>query len=178
MDSCPSNLPIDGASFRRVEVLSGTPRRRRWSAEEKAAVVTASLAPGAVRRQVALRHGLHPNQLYAWRRELASVDFTGTGANPGFVPVAVARSPASARVGCGARTGTGPAVEIALGGAVVRVAPGVGMQPSAEGRLAVSRLIGLGRHQCKRRCLHRCKRRRDGEVRVIQRPGAAATLER
>jgi transposase len=107
--------------------LSGTPRRRRWSAEEKAAVVAASLAPGAVGRQVALRHGVHPNQLYAWRRDLASVDFTDTGPNPGFVPVAVARSPASAGAGCGARSATGPAVEIALGGAVVRVAPGVEM---------------------------------------------------
>ena len=35
----PSNLPIDGHSFRRVEVLTGTPRRRRWSAAEKAAIV-------------------------------------------------------------------------------------------------------------------------------------------
>jgi transposase len=80
MDRCPSNLPINEQSFRRVEVLSGTPRRRRWSAEEKAAVVAASLAPGAVARQVALRHGVHPNQLYAWRRELASVD--GVTAQP------------------------------------------------------------------------------------------------
>jgi hypothetical protein len=36
VDRCPSNLPIDGHSFRRVEVLTGTPRRRRWSADEKA----------------------------------------------------------------------------------------------------------------------------------------------
>src|SRR5215472_13005041 len=109
MDNCPSNLPIDGASFRRVEVLTGTPRRRRWSAEEKTAVVAASLTPGAVARQVALRHGVHPNQLYAWRRELASVDFDGTGPSLGFVPVAVARSPASAGAGCAARPATGTA---------------------------------------------------------------------
>lgn len=68
MDSCPSNWPIEEQSFRRIEILSGTPRRRRWSAEEKTAVVTASLVPGAVARQVALRYGVHPNQLYAWRR--------------------------------------------------------------------------------------------------------------
>jgi transposase len=71
--------------------LSCTPRRRRRSAEEKAAVVAASLAPGAVARRAALRHGVHPNQLYASRRVLASVD--GAGAEPftGFVPVAVSR---------------------------------------------------------------------------------------
>lgn len=42
----PSNLPIDGHSFRRVEVLTGTPRRRRWSAAEKMTVVAETLAPG------------------------------------------------------------------------------------------------------------------------------------
>jgi transposase len=119
MDSCPTNLPIEEQSFRRLEILSGTPRRRRWSAEEKAAVVAASLAPGAVARQVALRHGVHPNQLYAWRRELASAD--GAGPVADFVPVTVARS---AR---GVRLAAGTAVEIALGDAVVRVMPGVEM---------------------------------------------------
>jgi transposase len=119
MDSCPNNWPIEPQSFRRIEVLSGTPRRRRWSVEEKTAVVAASLAPGAVARQVALRHGVHPNQLYAWRRELASLD--GAGQVAGFVPVAVTR-PAG-----GARSGMATAVEIALGDAVVRVAPGVEM---------------------------------------------------
>lgn len=121
MDSCRSNLSIDGQSFRRVEILTGTPRRRRWSAEEKAAVVAASLAPGAVARQVALRHGVHPNQLYAWRRELASVDVGGSGQTADFVPVAVTRS------ALGARPATGTVVEIALGDAVLRVAPGTEM---------------------------------------------------
>jgi transposase len=113
-------LPIDGQSFRRVEILTGAPRRRRWSAEEKAAVVAASLAPGAVARHVALRHGVHPNQLYAWRRQLAPVDGCG-GQGVGFVPVAVTRPPV------GARPAPGPVVEIALGDAVVRVAPGTEM---------------------------------------------------
>jgi transposase len=120
MDGCPSNLPIKEQSFRRVEVLTGTPRRRRWSAEEKAAVVAASLAPGAVGRQVALRYGVHPNQLYAWRRELAPADGRD-GQGVGFVPVAVTRS------SVGARPALGPVVEIALGDAVVRVAPGTEM---------------------------------------------------
>jgi hypothetical protein len=34
----PSNLPIDGHSFRRVEVFSGMPRRQRWNDAEKAAI--------------------------------------------------------------------------------------------------------------------------------------------
>lgn len=117
MDRYPSNLPIDGQSFRRVEVLSGSPRRRRWSDEEKAAIVAESLTPGAVARHVALRRGLHPNQLYAWRRELAPAV---AGTVSGFVPITVARAGAEARAGTGM-------VEIEVGGAIVRVSPGVEM---------------------------------------------------
>src|SRR6201981_1406038 len=71
-DRVPNNLPIDGHSFRRVEVLTGTPRRRRWSAAEKAAIVAESQAPGAQTSEIALRYGLHRNQLYDWRREFGT----------------------------------------------------------------------------------------------------------
>ena len=53
----PSNLQIDGHSFRRVEVLTGSPRRRRWSTAEKMAIVAESLAPGAVTSEIALVTG-------------------------------------------------------------------------------------------------------------------------
>ena len=53
-------------------MLTGNARRRYWSTAEKAAIVAESLAPGAVASSIALRHGLHRNQLYAWRRELRS----------------------------------------------------------------------------------------------------------
>jgi transposase len=68
----PNNLPIDEHSFRRVEGLTGTPRRRHWSDREKTAIVAESLAPGAVTSEIALRHRLHRNQLYGWRREFRS----------------------------------------------------------------------------------------------------------
>ena len=35
--------------FRRVEVLTGPGRRRRWSADEKARIVAETLAPGSAR---------------------------------------------------------------------------------------------------------------------------------
>ena len=112
----PSNLPIDGHSFRRVEVLTGAPRRRRWSAAEKAAIVAESLVPGAVASTVALRHGLHRNQLYMWRREVRSGALAKTGgALPDFVPIVSERRAAS-RVA---------AIEIEIGGAVLRVDAGV-----------------------------------------------------
>ena len=36
------------AGFRRIEVLTGPGRRRRWSAEEKAQIVAETLEPGAI----------------------------------------------------------------------------------------------------------------------------------
>jgi transposase len=111
-----SNLPIDGHSFRRVEVLTGSPRRRRWSAAEKAAIVAESLRPGAVASASALRHGLHRSQLYTWRRELRS-GALGKASAPGldFAPN-VAESRAVSMTA---------AIAIAIGGAVLRASPGV-----------------------------------------------------
>ena len=107
----PSNLPIDGHSFRRVEVLTGAPRRRRWSAAEKAAIVAESLATGAVASTVALRHGLHRNQLYMWRREVRSGALAPPGAAlPDFVPI-VSESRAVSRTAV---------IEIEIGGAMLR----------------------------------------------------------
>ena len=113
----PSNLPIDGHSFRRVEVLTGTPRRRRWTNEEKAAIVAESQAPGAQASEIALRYGLHRNQLYGWRRDFGSAvadAMAEAGAQgPDFVPVV-------ADGGSGAA-----AIEIEIGCAIVRVRAGV-----------------------------------------------------
>ena len=62
-----------------MEVLTGAPRRRRWSTAEKEAIVAKSLAPGAVTSEIALRYGLHRNQLYGWRRELRAADLEAAG---------------------------------------------------------------------------------------------------
>jgi transposase len=114
----PSNLAIDGHRFRRVEVLTGTPRRRLWSAAEKAAIVAQSQAPGAQTSEIALRYGLHRKQLYDWRRESGTVAVGNAIAEarvqgPDFIPVV-------ADAGCGAA-----AIEIEIGSAIVRVKAGV-----------------------------------------------------
>jgi transposase len=54
---------------RRVEVITGGGGRRRWSDDEKARAIEASLAPGAVVSEVARAHGVTPQQLFGWRRE-------------------------------------------------------------------------------------------------------------
>ena len=62
-------------------------------------------------------HGLHRNQLYGWRRELrsAAVGRCRRSSVPDFVPVV-----AEGRVGSGAA-----AIEIEIGGAIVRAGAGV-----------------------------------------------------
>jgi hypothetical protein len=44
MDRYPGNLPIAEQSYDCVEILTGTPRRRRWSGDEKARIVAESLS--------------------------------------------------------------------------------------------------------------------------------------
>jgi len=55
------------SNVRRIELITGTGRRRRWSSDDKARVVEESLTPGANVSEVARRNGLSPQQLFAWR---------------------------------------------------------------------------------------------------------------
>ena len=75
----------------RLEVITGTGRRRRFSDEFKARVVEETLAPGAVVSEVARRHELTPQQLFSWRRQ-ARLPEPPSGADqrtPSFVPAVV-----------------------------------------------------------------------------------------
>jgi len=58
---------------RRVKGQAG-PGRRRWSAEDKARIVAEAMAPGAVVSAVARRWQVHPQQVFAWRREATCGD--------------------------------------------------------------------------------------------------------
>src|SRR5260370_23771066 len=55
---------------RRLEVFTGAGRRRKWSDEDKARIVAEIVASGDSVRAVARRHGLSPQQLFDWRRQL------------------------------------------------------------------------------------------------------------
>ena len=101
--------------LRRVEVITGVGRRRRWSDEEKARIVAESLDPATTASAVARRYGLHASQLFVWRQQLERSASTATaGGGPGFVPVLLAGDSA---------VPAGPVgrMEIALGPVVVRV---------------------------------------------------------
>ena len=78
----------DVASVRRLEIFTGVGRRRAWTAEQKAAIVAESVEDGGRVSHVARRHGLTPQQLFAWRRQAlrkTEVDV----ATPAFASVVV-----------------------------------------------------------------------------------------
>jgi transposase len=107
--------------FRRVEVLTGPVRRRRWSAEDKARIVEETLAPGARVSEVARRWQVCSQQVFTWRRAAYRAASTAPPV-PDFVPI-MAETASSASV---ARSEpTLPAIEIKLAGAVVRVVSGM-----------------------------------------------------
>ena len=68
----------------RVEVITSVERRRRWSLAEKQRLMAASLEPGASVSSIAREAGIHPSQLYGWRRQLRAPRGIG------FVPVQIA----------------------------------------------------------------------------------------
>jgi len=98
---------------RRVEVISGVERRRRWSREEKTQITVESFASGANVSDVARRHGVSLGLLHHWRRlarQHASPD------NNIFVPILPIKEPGE--------TGSGPdasIIEIGIGGVSIRV---------------------------------------------------------
>jgi transposase len=54
----------------RIEVITGVERRRRWSWDQKRAIVEDSLSPHASAAAIARKHGIGTGQLYTWRRQL------------------------------------------------------------------------------------------------------------
>src|SRR5258707_13139784 len=77
-----------------VEVITSVERRRRWSSAEKEQLVAASLEPCAVVSALAREAGVHPSQLYKWRRQL----YARQGAASGFAPVQIVGATAVPRL--------------------------------------------------------------------------------
>jgi len=125
--------------FRRIEVLTGPERRRRWSASEKAQIVAETLAPGTSVSAVARRWQVCPQQVFTWRREARAglLALPGEAPDPvqtSFVPIVpdtadtpvlssgleeTAPKPERSSKAAGASS-----IEIKLAGAVLRVTSG------------------------------------------------------
>ena len=138
----------------RGEVLGRVERRRRWSADEKLAVVMASLEPDAVVASVARQFDVTRQQVYDWRRAARRGELGTPGGVVGFLEVVTgspsASSAAEARPVAAvpgttltnADTMAAPAatVEIVLvGGRVLRVATTL---PAAELRRLICAVEG------------------------------------
>src|SRR5215831_366237 len=76
----------EDGGYRRVELITGQRRRRRWTAQEKARIVAESFEEGANISEVARRHGVVRGLLTVWRHKF--VEATGLQ-EPGFVPVRI-----------------------------------------------------------------------------------------
>lgn len=113
------NDDAKGGGYRRVEVLTGPGRRRKWSDDDKARIVAETLEPGAVVAKVARRWQICPQQVFTWRREMRA----GAAARLDFVPIVPATSMAlpepPAAPAC-----SSPSIEVEVAGAVLRVTPG------------------------------------------------------
>ena len=55
-------------TFSKVEVITGVARRRRFTTEQKLAIVAETLQPGMSISYVARQHGLSPSLVFRWRR--------------------------------------------------------------------------------------------------------------
>jgi transposase len=86
-------------SFSSGEVLGPVERRRRFSLEQKLAILAEATMPGASISDVARRHGLVPSQVFKWRRlaQLGVIGIAGASELPAFVSVEIAadRAPQS-----------------------------------------------------------------------------------
>src|SRR5207245_4717561 len=70
----------------RIEIIASVQRRRRWTASEKVRIVEETFEPGMTVSLVARRHGVAPNQLFAWRRLVAQGALTAAGSGEEVVP--------------------------------------------------------------------------------------------
>ena len=108
----------------RIDIRTGVGRRRRWSDEAKGRIVAESFAPGAVVSEVARRHDMSPQHLFAWRKAARAGLLTlPSDAALEFVPV-VAEAPCLGALPVMAASGSAAAV-IEIGGAIIRAVPGV-----------------------------------------------------
>jgi transposase len=128
------------------EIISRVERRRRWTAEQKAKVLTEALEPGATVSAVSDRNGISRSQLYAWMKRARRGDIPGISLNGSqktlFAPVRIAAVPTLPTPPVTAPAAACPqrrpgAIEIALtNGRVVRADEGI--EPARLARLVAA----------------------------------------
>jgi transposase len=69
-----------------IEVITSVQRRRRWSAEEKRAMVEEAELLGSSVSQVARKFGVNPNQIFNWRRLMRAGGLSAVRADEEVIP--------------------------------------------------------------------------------------------
>src|SRR6266705_2730941 len=129
---------IVDASERRggVDIRVGVGRRRRWRAEDKGRIVAESYAPGAVVSEVARRHDITPQHLFAWRKAARAGRLTLPAEEaPMFVPVVTTIR----EMGAAEAATNGPgSIVIEIAGARVRAQRGAVLETTGARGLPVA----------------------------------------
>lgn len=115
------DMEPETTSVHRLEVISGSGRRRIFSDDFKARVVEETLARGAVVSRIVRRHGLSPQQVFTWRGQARQASDQSATEAPIFVPAVIDEWAASSST---VPQQTASVVEIEICGSVVRVGRG------------------------------------------------------
>ncbi|MBN9067226.1 MAG: transposase [Rhizobiales bacterium] len=120
----------DEEPARRLEIFTGSGRRREWLPDEKARIVAESYEVGATVSAVARRYALSPQQLFAWRRAARQPLAASLAPEPLFVPAVVTAAPTEAAPTRPARprkrktAGNAGVIELEIDGIAMRVGRG------------------------------------------------------
>jgi transposase len=129
----------------RGEVISVVQRRRRWTTEQKLALVEEAMRPGSSVAGVADRRGVSRSLLFEWRRQVREGTMPGLvttepEVQPALVPVRVVENspPRPQASSCPERRArSGAMIELVLrNGRVLRVSEAI--RPEVLGRLAAA----------------------------------------
>ena len=71
--------------YQRIELITGTPSRRRWTTDQKLQIIEQSFEPGETVSSVARRKGVAPNLLFHWRRLMTEGGMAAVGSDEGVV---------------------------------------------------------------------------------------------
>ena len=101
LESKPAEADDGVVNIRRIELITGVmpeacsahTRRRRWATTDKMQIVVESFEPGVNVSEMARRHGISPQQLFAWRREARVLIAEKSGELSATIPVDQALTP-------------------------------------------------------------------------------------
>ena len=110
-----------------VTLMTGPERRRRWSSEERRAILMAAFTPGAVVADVSRQYEVSTSLIYQWRREVMAAR-----AEAQFIPAIIVDGPSNleplarsepaivVELASGARVTIGAAASVSMVSAALR----------------------------------------------------------